>query len=468
MSYTFNRYSTFLIVLFTIYSLNSSAQGLDSLYNVPNNPFLAQILKLRDFNMDVSLSQETSPLPLSHTMLASNAQHLIKNGSDIYILIEQTGFIYKLISYDSANCVYRRIDHTINLNYNINCTAFFYQNQLYSYGGYGFWKNNGHLRKFNFEDSEWDITPLNKEVISTQYVWFDEKQGKLYVPFQRIINAGIEGAENIKGVPDYASYNLDLKTRKWEKLGDLESATKELVQSDAAAGAFLKYTNGLLHLVHDGAYLFDFAHNKIYKSRNSDLNQFLIRRASFVNMFIYKGNIYSYSVGNKTFNVYPFKLTDFELLKSNMWSSEIRLYYIFLAIITIILIVAGSVWLFNRSVRIKIEAAQLKILKSKSVTQAFIGTEVSLINLLLSSTLKNVNVEIHQINHVLGIKDKNIGLQKKVRSDVMNAINDKYEFITQSNVMLIGSTRKLDDKRFYEYFINPTEVKTIQRILENN
>ena len=87
---------------------------------------------------------------------------------------------------------------------------------------------------------------------------------------------------------------------------------------------------------------------------------------------------------------------------------------------------------------------------------------------MLDTTLKGKVVEINQINHILGIKDKNIGLQKKVRSDVMKAINDKYEFITQSTVNLIGSSRKLDDKRFYEYFITASELKTIQRILENN
>ena len=91
-----------------------------------------------------------------------------------------------------------------------------------------------------------------------------------------------------------------------------------------------------------------------------------------------------------------------------------------------------------------------------------------MIQLILAASLKGDTVDIHQINHVLGIKDKNIGLQKKVRSDVMNAINDKYEFIAQSNELLIGSSRKEDDKRFFEYFINPTEMKSIQRILAND
>jgi hypothetical protein len=79
-----------------------------------------------------------------------------------------------------------------------------------------------------------------------------------------------------------------------------------------------------------------------------------------------------------------------------------------------------------------------------------------------------MNVEINEINHVLGIKDKNVGLQKKVRSDMINAINEKYQFITQSEISLISSVRKDDDKRFYEYFISVTEIKSIERILAQN
>ncbi len=468
MSYFFKKNPIFFLFFLSLMSVNAIAQGLDSVYKAPNNPFIQKIIELKDFNIQIILSPETSPLPLANTMMAANGQHLIKNGSDIYIMIQQTGFIYKLTSYDSTTCTYKRIDHTINLNYNINCNTFFYQNQLFSFGGYGFWKNNGHLRKFNFEDSEWDIIPLDKEVISSQFVWFDEKAGRLYVPFQRIINAGIEGAENIKGIPEFTSHYLDLKTHKWEKIGDLESGSRDLLVNDVSSSAYLTYTDGLLHLVHDGTYLFDFIHNKMYKSKNADLSQFLIRRASFVNMFIYKGHIYSYNVGTKTFNLYPFKISDFELLKSNMWGSSTQLYYILLAVTLISILIVFSIWLFNRSVKRKLELTQLKLLKNKTVTQAFTGTEVSLINLLLTSSLKNENVEIYQINHVLGIKDKNIGLQKKVRSDVMKAINDKYEFITQANTSLIGSSRKIDDKRFYEYFITPSEVKTIQRIINNN
>jgi len=88
--------------------------------------------------------------------------------------------------------------------------------------------------------------------------------------------------------------------------------------------------------------------------------------------------------------------------------------------------------------------------------------------MLLQASLANEKIEIHQINHVLGIKDKNIGLQKKVRSDVINGINDKYQIITNGANPLIVSIRKEDDKRFLEYFILPSEVRGIQKIINKS
>jgi hypothetical protein len=221
-------------------------------------------------------------------------------------------------------------------------------------------------------------------------------------------------------------------------------------------------------MANDDTYLFDYLHNKVYKSKNSNLNQFLIRRHNIFNMFIYNNEIYSYNSASKSFITFPFNIGEFELLNTNIWGVGPIIYYTIFGIIIFVIFVLSAIWFFNRSVKRKLEKAQLQLLKNKAITQAFTGTEVALINLLLNSTIKGKVVEINQINHVLGIKDKNVGLQKKVRSDVMKAINDKYEFITQSSVNLIDSSRKEDDKRFYEYFIASTEIKTIQRILEKN
>jgi hypothetical protein len=468
MTYNFSRNTLISALTLLLTCFKVQAQGPDSVYIVPKTPFITQLLAFKALDVNINLSKQNQQIPVHDNIIDGNAQELIKQGNNIYVFIEQTGFVYKLFSYDSATCVYKRMDKTVNLNYNIDCKNFIYQNNLYSYGGYGFWKTNGNLRKFNEEDREWDIIPLNKEVIATAYLWVSPEEGRMYLPFQRVVNAGLIGPEHIKGVPDYTSYYLDIKKQQWVKVGELEKEMIKIVENDFAAGKFLSYKNGYLHHVNEEAYLFDLIHNKIYKSKNANLNQFLIRRSAIEDMFIYEDKIYSFNATTQSFITFPFVLNDFELLRSSIWGSESQLYNIIAVIVIIGVILFFSFWIFNRTVNRKLEFAQLKILKNKTVNQAFTGTEVALLNLLLNATAKKELVEIHQINHVLGLKDKNVGLQKKVRSDVMKAINEKYEFITQANLPVIGSTRKEEDKRFFEYFITPSEVNTIKRILENN
>ena len=131
-------------------------------------------------------------------------------------------------------------------------------------------------------------------------------------------------------------------------------------------------------------------------------------------------------------------------------------------------VINKKIFTTDRRFKNKVQKNQLKILKTKSISQAFIGVEASLLKLLLQAADQNIKVEIHQINHVLGIKDKNVGLQKKVRSDVINTINEKYQLLNNSPHPLILSVRKEDDKRFLEYFIAPSEIKNIQKIIDKS
>ena len=158
-------------------------------------------------------------------------------------------------------------------------------------------------------------------------------------------------------------------------------------------------------------------------------------------------------------------MSDFEELDFPIWGLDKNYYFLLLILSISAIIILFSIKIFNRSVNKKIQESRLKILKTKTIGQAFVGVELSLIQLLLAAYNKDQHVEISQINHVLGIKDKNVGLQKKVRSDVINSVNEKYSIILNKEAQLISSIRKEDDKRFYEYFINELELNSIKKIL---
>ena len=95
----------------------------------------------------------------------------------------------------------------------------------------------------------------------------------------------------------------------------------------------------------------------------------------------------------------------------------------------------------------------------KKSTNEFTDIEQRLIALLKQKSLLKQTVTPAEINYVLGVKDKNVGLQKKVRSDVINSINEKYKQMTGNENSLIQNVRNENDKRHLEYFIDPNSAR---------
>jgi hypothetical protein len=460
-----------LIIFLNILGLtqiNAQHTELDTVYFVKKTPFLEKILSCQDLYANINLSPDNYIIPVQGTLYGPNGQEVIKDENSLYVNIQQTGFVYQLFSQMDSLFEFRRIDRTININYNIGCYHFLHQDQLYSYGGYGFWKTNGHIRQFNVMDKQWDIVPMNYEIFSNGYRWYSNKEAKLFVPFQTIMNAGLKIIPENKLESQWESYYLDLKQKAWYTLGVVDPSVKKIFVEDKNPTAFLSVNNGFLHIINDEIYYFDFIENKVFKSTKPDYNQFFIRRIGFRNTFEYKGQIYFYYPFSRQFESVPFNLSNFELLKFPIWRRNTGSDKYVAFVLLFILIVFFITRFFKQKIQQRIVLSQLKHLKAKSVSQAFVGTEISLIDMLLQASLANEKIEIHQINHVLGIKDKNVGLQKKVRSDVINGINDKYQIITNGPNPLIVSVRKEDDKRFLEYFILPSEVKEIQKIINKS
>ena len=468
MCYNFFKFITFSVFLLSFSSISAQFVPCERSYTVFYNPLLQKIKGLTDFNGNIDLLENSYILPLKNTSFAPNRQELIKHNGKMYIFLAQTGFIFQMSEPKGDSVIFQKIDNTININYNISCTNFIYKDQIYNYGGYGFWNKYAHVRKYNTRDKEWDIQPTNIEVFSADdYDWFSPSEGRLYVPFQRMEHKAIKDPKFKNGGFEYSSYYLDINTFDWVKIGKLSSELITLINEKSNYGT-IPYDKGRFFIINDNAYLFDYSQNKIFKSKKADLNQFFIRNSNDATIFFYKGTFYKYQAGLQDFVTWDIHSDDLQLLNFPIWRKDYTNLIIGLNVFFVVILIVLSIWLLNQSVKKKIANAQLKVLKTKTMNQAFTETEISLIQLLLKANSAKQNVQISDINHVLGIKDKNIGLQKKVRSDVINAINDKYIFITQVDINLIDSVRKEDDKRFFEYFIAPTEVKTVQKMIEKN
>jgi hypothetical protein len=102
-----------------------------------------------------------------------------------------------------------------------------------------------------------------------------------------------------------------------------------------------------------------------------------------------------------------------------------------------------------------------------SKTSPFNATEKEVILLCLQRSEAGGHVDLEEINHVLGIKNKSKGLQKKVRSEVFNSINNKFRSFSNSTSGLIESVRNKDDKRYFDYFIEPEHFSAVRELLKS-
>ena len=377
--------------------------------------------------------------------------------------VYNTGRIYKLdnSSLKDSILLFKRIDHTVNIYYNIGSFLFAHNNQIFDFGGYGFWKNNGLLRKFNFRDKEWDIVELDKEifppnVISDGYVtWVDSAQNYLYVPYQEVRNDGLTMLKEDDDI-DFNSHRLDFKTLKWEHLGQLD---EQVYQTMKYAIHIFQSEKGLLLVYINRVYWVDFLNNQVKVTFDPTLGQTLLRIQRYMLRYWNGEYVYWTNPVNGLYDSTRIDLSKFNYEGQTIWKKTFHAKeLILLAALVIVLVI----FFF-----IQIRQPKRQIIADQELVEQeapFTGTELALLSLLLSKHKIGKTATIPEINYVLGLKDKNHGMQKKVRSEIINKINEKYLLISKGKEMLIQNIRSESDKRFFEYLVNPELVEHLRKL----
>ncbi len=268
---------------------------------------------------------------------------------------------------------------------------------------------------------------------------------------------------------------LNLKTNDWQKLGETDP---ELVKLFNETPWQLATENGLLFSHKNMVYNLRYLSNEVYIYKKcSSLSQTLER--IYYDHYKYYVNGTMYYMNKKTGEYDSLSIPLNEFVKSDIqiWRNNSTVYMY--AIISVII-----AFYFFRKLKQKQHSEAAKIsaaivttnghqIKSNGHPQMtpvirFSDTEKQLLHLILEKSKLNTTTTITEINYVLGIKDKNISLQKKVRSDVMNSINEKFSFLYPNHNPIIENKRSQEDKRYFEYYINEQSFSILDTILTEN
>ena len=469
----------FFAVFYTCSILLSYGQGVtyvakDSLgvpldstdvITVKNSHFLSKIVA----NSKTSLilrGPGQSFIQFNHPVLGFREQVAIKTPNNFFIAISGAGRIYQQIAETDSLLYFKRIDDNENINYNLGAFYFYSGETIYNHGGYGFWKTNGTIRGFNFKDGEWDVFPTNIEVYNPCFPgssWFDISKNALYIPYQQVINSGLKGFQSSAGkIVDGVMY-LDCKTWDWIQIGNLKANYLNIIKN-----AKTKVYNQSGYFISDGedVYWFNYLNNSVSINTNRTLAQSINRLDNSSIQYYKDGILYSYFPNTGALDTLVIDESKFVQEPEAMWGLPLGLADMWPLLLSLFVFLVAIVYFFNAPSKKDLKrTTETFTVGAKKLDVSFNQTEQSLIDLFIEKSFVGATATISEINYVLGIKDKNVGMQKKVRSDVINGINDKFKYASSQDIQLILSVRSETDKRYFEYFIAKDQINEVQKLI---
>jgi len=135
----------------------------------------------------------------------------VSNDGTVYFLYPGGGLLFE---YRDNRIL--RIDESFPHRNQFSGHFFIYKNIPYLMGGYGYWRSNSLLTKFNFQTKEWDYIETRGQVpeLGVNSGSFVVEGDVLYVFdfYQKIDDVDVKNNN---------TYELNLSSLKWEKKGSL-------------------------------------------------------------------------------------------------------------------------------------------------------------------------------------------------------------------------------------------------------
>jgi len=468
-------------------------------YNVQGQvpPIIKKLLSVKGpvqiFHITPTKWTELNDLPQN---FKNSSHRLIKTSKALFLSVDGTGRIYE-IEQKGDGLIFTRQDSTYFTGYNFGNLLFNINDSIYSFGGEGFWYTNGDLRVY--DDSithEWHALKLNKIIPGLfslidpefQFHFLDSSHQKLIITGNNFEQSHILKTQLIDSSNKNSLFELDLKTNNWTQLG-----TKNF----GPISEFALTSYGILS--HD--LVIDILNNKKYSLVTNLERSSMFGRSSLKNIvsiaFCIDSTVY---FGNNK-DLFDSLIINLSSLKDTgepaYFPKKQDAILSRVEILTYSLIATSTLSLFlilfnlqnRRSNTKKSELSEKKysenqpsLASAKDTAQIDYNTiyrsgklvdlmneqEISFLKYLYEHTNDQRLTTIEEINKKLGTYNKSIEIQKKMRSDMINGINDKLSVFSKSPNPIIDKQRSDFDKRSFEYFINMDNMGLVEKITRVN
>lgn len=452
-----------LILLLNLF-INGITKGQN--YTIPATPLLTFLYNSKGEIGNISNSEYLKLFTPDIKMESYNFG-LLKNENGLFTYVDGTGRVYKATILKNDSITFTRIDSTKFYGNNFNSIKFSYKKKIYSLGGYGFWHKHGQLTYFK-EGLEWFIIKLKEEFEWDNYLFnYQLKEGIVYSVIRHKPNHEIDRDEFIT---PYA-VSLNIKNNTLDKLGLI---SKEIDVNHITFKINIPSLKGLLIASESGYLLLNFINNKVYKlTNNSKLNILESQAGSRIqNAFEYNGKIYFNKYPNEKLFYIKLELSDFTEesypLYIKFGVKQISNYLIYILSASIIFIL--FLFLFNKRNKKSIKDTNSieNVVKSLiSNSRNFSDFETNIILKIIEKSKSRKYCTVNEINELLGIKNKSMEVQKRVRTEFINRINYKFNETCNINSTLIQRVRSNDDSRYINYEITDDNSDIFFKLINN-
>jgi hypothetical protein len=429
------------LIIISVLFLN---QLMGQVYQVPRTNFLSKLIANRNQNIWISPSPESKLLPLKQNDI-DYTQKIISSPKGIYILLNGTGKVFKYTGSSNQTVSFSRIDSTIFLGHNFHSIDFIYNDTIFSYGGYGFWHHNGQLRHFT-EGKDQSLIKLNKEFrIINSLINYLPDQSKLYS-----IESSLKEESTGEMYKENSVILLDLINKTNYNIGTLNKNLHYNKQSNCINIPYLKST---LININKEIYLLNFNENIVYKAKDNKISNQL--SGNICNTFAIKDVIfYSKIKNNLILDSFPISLNDFKKESYPLYEPIEKSHFNQKLVLTIIFIISALLYLFKFR-----KKSELKKSNDKNTDEIFFNEiERQIIKAIIEKTNKNSSLSVEEANAILGLGKKTIEVQKKLRTEAILRINQKFKIIFNIENIFIERLRQEDDRRYFRYYINSENV----------
>ena len=456
----------YLILLLLICHFAAEAQT----YTVKATP---EIKFLYQYNKPIISITNTSNIKLFDIIVGNHKfkfKNIIKTNNGLYVLFNGTGQVFKATNLHNDFIDFTRIDSTWNFGNNNFSIDFEYKDTLYSFGGYGYWHCNGQLRHFDLNGHEWHIEKINAIYPALQPLYHldfersdTNKQSSIYYITGPNNNEEINLIDN-----NYTVIKFNIVTKENTVLGIFNDKLKLRV----APSIDIPSLGGLLINTLRDYYLLKFNTNEVYKLSNKSIielfntndlqNTFEINRKLYFTT-IKDSNLSSINISINDFTKEPYQLYLTENIATKYWYLIIDDWYL-LVIIGILAFIFIAYYKTNSGNNKKKESQKIYSLPEEGSNNDFTELEKIIIEKIIERSNNKGVFTVEEMNLHLGIKRKTLEIQKKVRNESINRINHKFNVNFDLDTIFIERTRSAEDRRFFNYIINPENANLYRKI----